>query len=129
MKRLITNLCLICVVLAGTTTFAQPINQNLWGTNGSINALVKSGNILYAGGAFTRVAPNIPNGAALSTSTGQPDQTYPKIADGVVHAVLSDGAGGWYVGGDFSKVGGVPRNRIAHILSNQTVDPNFDPDI
>ena len=38
-----------------------------------------------------------------------------------MYAVVPDGAGGWYIGGDFAYVGGLPRNCLAHIASNFTV--------
>jgi len=40
---------------------------------------------------------------------------------GTVYATIPDGSGGWYIGGDFTSVGGVTRRRIAHILSDGTV--------
>jgi hypothetical protein len=39
-----------------------------------------------------------------------------------------DGSGGCYIGGNFNNVGGVPRNNLARVLANGTVDPNWDPD-
>ncbi len=42
-----------------------------------------------------------------------------------VNAVVSDGAGGWYIGGNFTQVGGQPRARLAHILSNGDLDPDW----
>ena len=46
-----------------------------------------------------------------------------------VFAEVSDGAGGWYIGGSFTSVGGLPRNGVAHILANKTVDPSFNPNV
>jgi hypothetical protein len=38
-----------------------------------------------------------------------------------------DGSGGFYIGGSFTDVGGVPRNNLARVLANGTVDPNWNP--
>ena len=38
-----------------------------------------------------------------------------------------DGTGGWYLGGDFRSVGGVPRTDLAHVMSDGTLDPNLAP--
>lgn len=46
-------------------------------------------------------------------------------ADNAIFALASDGAGGWYVGGLFATIGGVPRQGLARVLANGTVDPNF----
>src|SRR5262249_42800713 len=40
-----------------------------------------------------------------------------------VQAVASDGAGGWFIGGIFTQVGGAPRSGMAHILANHTLSP------
>jgi hypothetical protein len=35
-----------------------------------------------------------------------------------VRAVVPDGSGGWFIGGDFNYVGGVPRNHLAHVRAD-----------
>ncbi len=45
----------------------------------------------------------------------------------MVNAVAADGTGGWYLGGDFRSVGGVPRTDLAHVMSDGTLDPNWAP--
>jgi trimeric autotransporter adhesin len=45
-----------------------------------------------------------------------------------VLAVASDGAGG-FIGGGFTSVGGVPRDGLAHVLVDGTVDPAWDPGV
>ncbi|MBK9075231.1 MAG: PQQ-binding-like beta-propeller repeat protein [Flavobacteriales bacterium] len=40
-----------------------------------------------------------------------------------MQTAVSDGAGGWYIGGAFTEVGGLPRLRLAHILSDGSVGP------
>ena len=44
-----------------------------------------------------------------------------------MNAAVGDGAGGYYIGGQFTQVGGISRNSIAHILADGSVDPAFDP--
>ena len=66
------------------------------------------------------------NGVPLMASTGAPAAAYPKV-DGTVNAVVPDGSGGWYMGGSFTRVGGVARNYLAHILSDGTVDYSWSP--
>jgi hypothetical protein len=44
-------------------------------------------------------------------------------------AVAADGSGGWYVGGLFTHVGGVPRTNLAHIRADHSVDPSFNPNV
>ena len=41
-------------------------------------------------------------------------------------AVIADGAGGWYIGGEFTRVSGLARGYLAHIGSDRSVDSTFD---
>src|SRR5262249_42529531 len=61
-------------------------------------------------------------------ATGAPQSQFTRIP-GWVNAVVADGAGGWFVGGRFSAVGGQPRKNLVHLLANGTVAPwSPDPD-
>ena len=99
-----------------------------WITNGAVNAIVPdlTNNLIYIGGSFTYVGPNTGSGVPLDENSGQALPTFPRV-NGSISSVISDGAGGWYIGGNFTSVGGIARNRIAHILSDYTVDENFNP--
>jgi uncharacterized delta-60 repeat protein/uncharacterized repeat protein (TIGR01451 family) len=48
-------------------------------------------------------------------------------ADGPVFAVALQADGRVLIGGEFSSVGGVPRNRIARLNANGSLDTTFDP--
>ncbi len=62
--------------------------------------------------------------ASTARSTG-----LPQVAGGgqTVLAVAPDASGGFYIGGDFTRVGGLARLNLAHILASGRVDPSFDP--
>jgi trimeric autotransporter adhesin len=51
--------------------------------------------------------------------------TFPHI-NGKVYALISDGAGGWFLGGEFENVDVVPRSNIVHILADRTIDQHFN---
>jgi hypothetical protein len=94
--------------------------QNLWTTNGSVTAIQQVGNTIYLGGGFTYVGPVTGNGVPLSVSDGTPPASFPQVL-GFIRTVVADGTGGWYIGGDFTQVGNSPRNRLAHILADNTL--------
>jgi len=100
----------------------REILHDLWVTNGTVNAIARSGNRLYVGGTFSRVGPAAIMGGG---SVGLDPRTALSIGlpavFGNVRAVAPDGAGGWYIGGEFDAVGGEPRANLAHILSNRTL--------
>ena len=56
----------------------------------------------------------------LSTTSAAPIHPFPRV-DGTVKAVISDGSGGWYIGGTFISVGGLGRSNLAHILAGGSV--------
>lgn len=85
--------------------------------------------IRYVGGDFTSYqAWNTGSGAAVSPTTGEVDPTFPKVTgDPSEKAVVSDGAGGWYIGGSMTNVGGVAVSRVAHLRADGTLDTSWKP--
>ncbi|HET7224304.1 MAG TPA: Calx-beta domain-containing protein, partial [Candidatus Eisenbacteria bacterium] len=87
--------------------------------DGTVNALVLSGDSLFVGGTFSHIGPATGGAVPFDSTTGQP-VWLPQVA-GSVQAVAADGQGGWYLGGLFTAVGGVPRQNLAHVLADHTV--------
>jgi hypothetical protein len=111
---------------------AQDVDPHLWGAglNGTVLAVARSGNTIYLGGLFHSIAPNAGGCIPFDSGTDAPREAYPKVA-GFVYAIVSDGFGGWFLGGHFGGVGGLPRANLAHIdsdghVANWTPDPNGD---
>jgi hypothetical protein len=106
---------------------------------GDVLAVASVGDTVYIGGDFSAAAQRTGPGVGLSRATGRSDPSFAEVgfaanqtppggaSDGVVRAVVRDGAGGWFVGGLFNTVGGLPRRNLAHILSDGRVDPRFAP--
>ncbi|WBQ03718.1 fibronectin type III domain-containing protein [Kribbella sp. CA-293567] len=99
------------------------VKQPAWQTNASVNALAVAGNTVYAGGLFSRIRqPGKPAGqgdaarsyvAAFNRSTGAPTRFAPKL-NGAVWSIATSPDGKWVViGGDFTMVDGIKRNRLA----------------
>jgi hypothetical protein len=98
--------------------------------NGPVEAMAVSGETLYLGGAFSTIGPRTGLGVPFSSDLATRDRSVPQVSgpNGTIYATISDGAGGWYVGGKFTSVGGDPRSDLVHILANDTVDPSFKPE-
>jgi RHS repeat-associated protein len=110
-----------------------------------VNAVKSSGKTVYLGGDFGYLGPRTGSAVSLRMAAdggggqGTYDQSFPEVAglapsdptgsEVPVRSVVADGSGGWYIGGDFKYVGGLPRQRLAHIRSNGTVDPAFAPTV
>jgi hypothetical protein len=94
-------------------------------TNGSVMTMVESGGVVYIGGSFTAVGPRTGSFVAVDRNTGQRAPDWPQVA-GNVYKVVPDGNGGWFIGGWFTHINGIPRGNLAHILSDGTLD-GWDP--
>ncbi len=105
---------------------ARPLPSQAFVTNDTVNALARSGDTLYLGGDFTRIGPPTGGGTVLDPATGLRAAQFPDVR-GTAFAIVPDGAGGYYVGGHFTHVGGLPRKNLAHVLGSGAVDPLFGP--
>src|SRR3954447_19745066 len=94
---------------------------------GSVNAVLRTGDSLYLGGSFASVTPWVGSAIALD-SQGEPTAPFfPKIEGGGVSAIVSDGTGGWFVGGSFKRIGGQDIARLAHVNAVGAVVATFAP--
>ncbi len=95
--------------------------------NDEVRAIaLDSDNIAYLGGDFTAMAAYTGSGVPLSTAGNALAGNFPQV-DGIVYAVIGDGVGGWYIGGNFDRVGGVARGNLAHILADGSLDSVWAP--
>ena len=100
------------------------LTSTAWQTNASVQGLAVANGKAYVGGRFTTVRPP---GAAAGTSeqartylaafnqsTGALDAGFDHVLNGMVWAIAASADGSRvFVGGDFTKVDGQTRNRIA----------------
>src|SRR5262249_48048924 len=75
----------------------------------TIGAIVRSGDRVYVGGNFSRFGAPTTFGADLATADGARN-TASAQPNNSVYTSVGDGAGGWYVGGNFTTVGSTARN-------------------
>jgi len=118
---------LFCSFIAVPSGAAQVVDSKLWGVNGTVRGITRIGDTLYIDGVFTTVGPNTGGGVPVDRLSGAPRSPYGRVA-GRVAAVISDGAGGWFIGGHFSAVEGVARANLAHVLADGSVSP-WNPSI
>ena len=127
---------LLAGLLTGQLVFRAPearaavrdVPDETWVVNGDVHSVVQAGGRIYLGGSFDQVGPSTGGGVGLYRGTGGWVATMPKI-NGVVHTVVPDGSGGFYVGGDFTRVGDKSRQNAARVLADGTVgawNPNTD---
>ncbi|HAI76005.1 MAG TPA: hypothetical protein DCM08_07115 [Microscillaceae bacterium] len=135
MKQIFTNLLTgLCLLYLGTKpSFCQTIkNLGGWQTDGRVKTIAEDVNYIYLGGSFSALvklgtAGALTHGIPVSTTgAGEVVQGFPNV-NGNVYITISDGSGGWYIGGIFTHVGGIDRNNIAHINPDKTLDLIWNP--
>jgi hypothetical protein len=108
----------------GTGASLTAIANSAWQTDASVLGLAVAKGKAYAGGRFTKVRPpGAVAGASQTTrtylaafhqSSGALDTTFNHTLNGVVWSIVASRDGSRvYVGGDFTRVDGQVRNRIA----------------
>jgi len=119
---------LLGLVLLSRGVAAQAPDTTLWvtGPGSTVLTVARSGTTLFIGGNFRSVGPSTGAGVPVGQIRGLPLGRYPRVAGGV-EAVMADGAGGWFIGGRFAGVGGLPRWNLAHIRTDGSVD-SWAPD-
>ncbi len=107
----------------------RPVDAAVQFTDGEVRAITEVGNHIVAGGTFTRVGPAVQGAAGeVDLSVGDFVAGFPDVVGSVFRAV-PDGGGGYWLGGNFTSVGGQPRTHVAHVLADLTVDPAFAPSL
>jgi uncharacterized delta-60 repeat protein len=100
------------------------------GADGPVHVLsvLPDGRIL-AGGAFTTIDHVYRSRVALLGGSGVLDAAFvpADIQDGAVYALAVQRDGCVLIGGDFTRVGGEPRQGIARLLPGGALDRGFDP--
>lgn len=106
-----------------STTTARP---NAVGFDGAVSSMAKGNDdTLYVGGQFHRYGLSMEQFAAIPVAATTEKDYLSAMApqtDGTIYVVISDGVGGYFIGGSFTLVDGYPRRNIAHILGDGSVD-------
>ena len=100
-----------------------------WGTNGRVNDIRVVGDRVYLAGGFDYIGPSTGYGVTVDPDTGAVSPTTFPMVDGVVRTAVADGSGGWYIGGDFLRLGARNRLLTAHVLADGSIDANWAPDV
>ncbi len=138
MSRRALTTVLLAVALAATAfvlpghpaqaTAADMPDTTSWVTNGDVHTVVHGNGRTYIGGTFDQVGPNTGFGVPLDASTGA--LPFESKVNGPVYAAVSDGAGGWYIGGNFTRVAGKSLHNAAYIKPDGTAGGwNPSPDL
>ncbi len=122
---------LLCILLAGffcdnviSFEVATHPNRQTWVTDGFVQAIREFDGTIYVAGNFKHAGPWSGSAALVDPATGEADTTFPKI-DGVIGNAIADGAGGLFLIGSFTDIGGISRTNIAHFTADGRFDSNW----
>ncbi len=86
-----------------------------------VRAITTSSERAYVTGDFTHLGTHTGGWAVLDETTGVARPPFAGLVNGSIRSAVSDGSGGWYIGGTFTKVRGQNQSGVAHLLSDGTL--------
>jgi hypothetical protein len=107
---------------------AQELVSDFWSVDGEVKDIIIEGCDMYVAGGFGNIG-KAANGIALLSedSIQYADPRMPDFNEAPSCAV-PDGNGGWYVGGEFTRVGGINISYIVRLTADLQVDEGFGCD-
>ncbi|MES2387930.1 MAG: PQQ-binding-like beta-propeller repeat protein [Bacteroidota bacterium] len=104
---------------------AQLADTSMWQVNGSVAAIKRVEDKIYVAGKFNSIGLPCGSGVSVNITDGSRlTGALPKV-NGKIFASISDGAGGWYIGGRFNKIGSVTLKGIARLNPDLTLNTTF----
>ena len=138
MRTVSARLALALAATLSTSARAAPIDPAFPGLGGPsssdtpmCSAAALSGDTLFLAGSLRWAGPLTGGGVPVRAADLTAIAGFPHV-NGTVLAATADGNGGWFIGGAFTHVGGVPHANLAHIRANLTVDgwaPSTNSDV
>ena len=120
-------LAFACYGLLVSPLHGQPAalsDSKFWITDGPVNAILATNGTVYLGGDFSYVGPRTGPVALFNQGSGGLLDA-PALINGSVKAVVSDGSGGWFIGGAFTRIGSVAITNVAHLNPDLTLDTSW----
>lgn len=126
MKRLVILSAAVCLLSQSSFLHAQLQLQSRFPiTNGSVYTITGRNDTLFVGGQFQYIGPKVEALGFMDIKGDSLLKNYPQVShsggSAWVNVILNDEQGGWYIGGYFTHVNGIPRLNAAHILANGQV--------
>src|SRR5688572_7199622 len=129
-RAVLQTLVVLVALSMSTRVGADPLPASTlgWMINGVVSEVARAGDVAYVGGSFRMVSPSanlVLRSATFSTTAAV--AVLPRLdLNGTLRAVVALPGGGWMIGGDFTQVNGSPRNHLARLAADGTLDSDFD---
>lgn len=94
--------------------------DRLWSSQ--VHSMAASADRLFLSGDFSYLSLPTGSFARIDTASGSATAPFADLT-GAVHAIVPDGAGGWFVGGTVSSAHGVGRTNLLHLNADGSLAP------
>ncbi|QHT66434.1 hypothetical protein GXP67_07065 [Rhodocytophaga rosea] len=135
MKKNLFSVFLAIVLSFSLTIRAQVLDSTMAVvSSGSINSsasvytMATLNNTIYLGGSFDYVGPRTGSGVPVDIATGLAKAQFPKV-NGTIYTIISDGKGGWFMGGSFKVINAADFAFLVHINPNYSLDKSWNPKV
>ncbi|HVY31342.1 MAG TPA: hypothetical protein VHB79_32540 [Polyangiaceae bacterium] len=93
---------------------------------GTVQAITHADNRVFFGGSrLSSIAQRSGSAVPLSLSEGSRLDDFVELQGGATRAIVDDGSGGWFVGGNFRRAGSTAVRGLVHILPDGQNDSKF----
>lgn len=119
----------LTIAVGGTSTACADLPAGSFVFSGAVKSIAATAQGTYVAGQFGGQKAPTGNGLIVGAlGAGTPNPAAFEHVAGPVTAVVSDGASGWYIGGEFTAVGDAAISNLAHIKADGTLDAGWVPD-
>lgn len=120
------KLIIITILLfLSNSMFSQDLDDFFVETNGTVYDIDSDSNYIYFAGKFNEVMKYSGSGVVFSTNSTKIDYKNKYKIYGTVNDAVPDGNGGWFICGDFTRIGESFVGGIAHINQDGSLDENI----
>lgn len=120
LKLIISSLFVILFYNLSGQTLSQETNWWHPATDAKDICVDETNHMVYTVGSFDEIQASNPGAAIIDQATGMAGNTFPRFK-GSVHVAIKDESGGWYFGGNFDQINGIPCKSLAYMDSDGVI--------
>ncbi len=126
-KRIIYPVFLAALAVMTMVMQAQVLQRKYWIPYSPVRCIAVTDSLVFLGGDFVRIGPYTGNLVAMDPVTAERMPGLPEV-NGIVRAIVPDGARGYFIGGTFTRVGALEVRHLVHVHADGTPDPAWLPE-
>ncbi|MBI5646832.1 MAG: PQQ-binding-like beta-propeller repeat protein [Ignavibacteriae bacterium] len=126
-KRIIYPVFLAALAVMTMVMQAQVLQRKYWIPYSPVRCIAVTDSLVFLGGDFVRIGPYTGNLVAMDPVTAERMPGLPEV-NGIVRAIVPDGARGYFIGGNFTRVGVLEARHLVHVHADGTPDRAWLPE-